>query len=940
MAALLNDRNELLYSASSRVTGATVTLNAGTATSLTIPKTATVPVPAAITLTANVTGYIAAQYSWSYRFGNTGDFTSIVSTTNPLVLNLDSTWLTAASTSTAVQYKVAVSETAGNIGVNGSEYILSIPMLREGLDGVDAINSVQVTLYKRTLVNAAPVVTTTGNSTYTFATSQVVGQPAGWSQTIPAASAGSYLWTIQVLAASVGTSYSFANSLWSSPALYARDGSDGTNGTPGTNTALIHAYQRSATPPTTNPGAVTYSFSTNTITTTLGNSWSTTIPAGTDPLYITLATASSTGATDNILATEWTSPVLFVQNGTPGAPGSDGTDGINTATLYLYARNNNSSTAPSINTGGSITYTFATGVISGNIPSGWSQTLQPESSGSVIWIVHATAASNTATDIIANTEWSEAVVLAKKGADGSPGADGNPGANGTRGSRQLYSNSSSYNSGYTLSPNAAGAASYAVRATNLIAAAVAGTVPTTPIEGDTVTFTNGTDYVYTITYNQSTSTWNTPGTVIDGSLLVTGSVTAAKIDTRGLTIRDTSGNIILSAGVPLSSEYLATSITTSITTAQSTANSAASTASSAASTASSAASTASTAQSTANSAASTASSAVTTANSAASTASTAVSTANSAASTASSAATAAANAAAAAAAAQAAADAKLSKSSADVLSSTISINAVTGAGFRAGNLQWDANGNRTSGQGVAMTPGGLVGHNGTKTTFAVNATTGDASFAGDLSAATGTFSGTLTATAVNAVNTININNNAVTVANSSTTVSNTYGATYQAGFTVSYRTNSYGASIGYGGSATVYPNEIFFTQSISSVTAGAILGIIDATVGNYNGSIISTNSYNGGQLGASTFSLQFSVLLDGAVVATVQSPNGAATRIKDMYVDSVINNDPCSLSIRLDSIFIDSGSVGSWANGGTFYFNVGGGYVAAGAKTYLIAYKR
>ena len=73
----------------------------------------------------------------------------------------------------------------------------------------------------------------------------------------------------------------------------------------------------------------------------------------------------------------------------------------------------------------------------------------------------------------------------------------------------------------------------------------------------------------------------------------------------------------------------------------------------------------------------------------------------------------------------------LSKSSADILSSTISINAVTGAGFRAGDLQWNAAGVRTSGKGVAMTPGGLLGVNADGvTTFAIDATTGEASFAG------------------------------------------------------------------------------------------------------------------------------------------------------------------------------------------------------------------
>lgn len=116
---------------------------------------------------------------------------------------------------------------------------------------------------------------------------------------------------------------------------------------------------------------------------------------------------------------------------------------------------------------------------------------------------------------------------------------------------------------------------------------------------------------------------------------------------------------------------------------------------------------------------------------------------------------------------------KLGKASSEILNIDTS-STVRVAGIKAGDLVWDASGNRTSGKGVAITPSGILGHNGTIPTFAINATTGDASFggalnaatgsfAGSLSAATGTFSGTLTASAVNAVNTINIAGNAVTV---------------------------------------------------------------------------------------------------------------------------------------------------------------------------------
>lgn len=120
---------------------------------------------------------------------------------------------------------------------------------------------------------------------------------------------------------------------------------------------------------------------------------------------------------------------------------------------------------------------------------------------------------------------------------------------GIRGSRQLYSTDAAYTSTYDFDGAgavAAGTDSYAAKATQLIATATAGSNPTTPINGDTVTFSNGSNYVYTITHNGTS--WSPPGTVIDGSLLVTGSVTASKINSNGLDVRDSAGNVILSAG--------------------------------------------------------------------------------------------------------------------------------------------------------------------------------------------------------------------------------------------------------------------------------------------------------------------------------------------------------------------------------------------------------
>jgi hypothetical protein len=115
-------------------------------------------------------------------------------------------------------------------------------------------------------------------------------------------------------------------------------------------------------------------------------------------------------------------------------------------------------------------------------------------------------------------------------------------------------------------------------------------------------------------------------------------------------------------------------------------------------------------------------------------------------------------------------------------------------GFATGNLNWDANGVRTSGYGIGFTTKGIVAYNSAgNATFTLDGDTGAATFKGDitgasgsfsgslnaatgtfsgsLSAATGTFSGSLTAQAINAVNTINIANQAVTIPVSVSTAS-------------------------------------------------------------------------------------------------------------------------------------------------------------------------
>lgn len=72
---------------------------------------------------------------------------------------------------------------------------------------------------------------------------------------------------------------------------------------------------------------------------------------------------------------------------------------------------------------------------------------------------------------------------------------------------------------------------------------------------------------------------------------------------------------------------------------------------------------------------------------------------------------------------------KLNKYAADILYGPIDFT--SGGGFKTDNINIDSSGNAT-GYGVAITSKGLVGRNTSATTFTINASTGDANFAGDI----------------------------------------------------------------------------------------------------------------------------------------------------------------------------------------------------------------
>lgn len=135
------------------------------------------------------------------------------------------------------------------------------------------------------------------------------------------------------------------------------------------------------------------------------------------------------------------------------------------------------------------------------------------------------------------------VSKANAGAAGAPGAAGATGTAGARGSQTFY---------VALSGG-----------TNTYSDTLATTTATSnggPIMNDVVVqYNNSVSFSQTKFWNGTS--WSLVNAVVDGNLLVSGtvgtaalsanSVTAGKIDSRGLSIKDASGNVILAAGSPL-----------------------------------------------------------------------------------------------------------------------------------------------------------------------------------------------------------------------------------------------------------------------------------------------------------------------------------------------------------------------------------------------------
>ena len=206
-------------------------------------------------------------------------------------------------------------------------------------------------------------------------------------------------------------------------------GSTGADGQDGLNNFTLQYFQRTAvaTPVPSRPTmAATYTFSTDTLAPATNDSWTATLPPVSNGRYLwrIVATSSSRTDVDNIAATEWSTPMMFVVDGTDGMNGVDGGDGRSVAQVQVFRR---SATTPANPTGGSFNFTTQ------NLtpPTDWSSQIPTGTDPVYTAIGQASIIGQTGT---ATPTWSDAELAYR---DGTPGTVGNDGANGLDG-RSTY----------------------------------------------------------------------------------------------------------------------------------------------------------------------------------------------------------------------------------------------------------------------------------------------------------------------------------------------------------------------------------------------------------------------------------------------------------------------------------------------------------------------
>lgn len=187
--------------------------------------------------------------------------------------------------------------------------------------------------------------------------------------------------------------------------LRGEDGVDAGSGLDGLSIVEKFVYKRSATTPSTPTGGA-FNFSTQ--ATTAPSGWSTNVPSGTDPVWISVAVAAKQGTGGSASFGTWSAPVLAFTNGDAGSDGVDGAPGSAVDIIFKRSATQPATPAPGMST-----------------PAGWYTNVAAVPGGSnPMW-----SSFGTRPDPASNWTWN--VPVRVEGVDGTDGLPGVDGADGT-----------------------------------------------------------------------------------------------------------------------------------------------------------------------------------------------------------------------------------------------------------------------------------------------------------------------------------------------------------------------------------------------------------------------------------------------------------------------------------------------------------------------------
>lgn len=242
----------------------------------------------------------------------------------------------------------------------------------------------------------------------------------GWSTIPDSLSFSEALWMVSItLEELAGSKATFDDGDWNGPVVLSRVGFQPTQPDPATSVATVFIFKAgtsNSTPPTGNPsGDFTYTYATGALSGGTLNGWSQDLPtvAPGNYVWVKQATASNTGTTDTIPASEFSAATVL--SGT-------GLDGYNTAVVQLYNKNSNASSAPADPTG-NFKHTFSSGLLtaeSGADFNGWTQSAPSITNGEYLWVIQGSAVARGTTDLINGTEFGAAQIVGVGGTNALP----------------------------------------------------------------------------------------------------------------------------------------------------------------------------------------------------------------------------------------------------------------------------------------------------------------------------------------------------------------------------------------------------------------------------------------------------------------------------------------------------------------------------------------